>query len=65
MLCTSPQEVPKTPWAQEGPQSDTHDLLGHWWECPGDPSVGEGPRCLERLPPMETRSDEDKSMSNE
>jgi hypothetical protein len=55
--------MPKTPWAQGGPPSDTRDLWRRWWEGPSDPSVGEGPGRKERLPPMETKSHEGKAMS--
>ena len=33
--------VPKTPWAQKRPQSDTRDLWHQWWEGQSDPSVDE------------------------
>jgi hypothetical protein len=55
---TSSKGMSKTPWAQGGPRSDTRDLWRRWWEGPSDPSVGEGPRRWERLPPTGIRSHE-------
>jgi hypothetical protein len=60
---TSTWGVPATPWAQEGPRSDTKDLWCHWWEGPSDHSLSEGLGCWERLPPTEIRSHEGKDMS--
>ena len=55
--------MPAKTWAQVGPQSDTQDLWRHCWEGPNDPSVDEGPRCWERLPPTKIKSHEGKAMS--
>jgi hypothetical protein len=63
MSRTSPWEVPKTPWAQGGPQSDNQNLWCRWWEGPSDPSVDEGPGRWEHLPSTEIRSHEGKAMS--
>jgi hypothetical protein len=46
-----------------GRKGDTRDLWRHWWEGPSDPSVGEGPMHLKRLPLMGTRSHEGKAIS--
>jgi hypothetical protein len=60
---TSPKGMPETPWAQWRPRSDTRYLWRWWWEGPSDPSVGEGPRRWERLPPTGNRSHEGRAMS--
>lgn len=44
----------RNPWAQRGSQSDTRHLLRHRWEGPNVPSVGEGPKHSEHLPPTKT-----------
>ena len=41
VLRTSAWEMPKTPWAQGRPWSDTQELWHHWWEGPSDPNVDE------------------------
>ena len=41
------------------------DLWPRWWEGPSDPSVGGGPEHWERLPPIETKRYEDKTISYE
>ena len=63
LSCTSPWGVPGTPWAQEGPRSDTQDVWRHWLEGPSDPSVDEGPRHWEHLPPTEIRRHKGKAIS--
>ena len=64
MSRTSPWGLPATSWAQGGPHNDTWDLWRYRWEGPSGPSVGEGTRHWEHLPPME-RSHEGKAMSTE
>ena len=44
-------------------RSDTRDLWRRSSEGPSDPSVGEGPKSWDRLPPMETRMHKDKAIS--
>ena len=52
---TSPWGMPKIPWAQRGPRSDTADLWRHWWEGPSDPNVGEDPRFKNTSHPRRLR----------
>ena len=51
------------PWAQGGLQSNTQDLSRHRLEGLSDPSVGEGPRHLEHLPPTKTTSHDSKAIN--
>ena len=46
-------------------RSDTRNLWRHWWEGPSDPSVGEGLKRLERLPPTRTKTHEGKAIGYE
>ena len=48
---------------QRGPRNDTRDFSRRLWEGPSDPSVGEGPKRWEHLPPTETKSHKDKALS--
>ena len=58
------KRMPKIPWAQRGPRSDTRDIVAPVVrEGPSALSVGEGPGRWERLPPTEAKSHEDKALS--
>ena len=52
---------PETPWVLGQPWSDMRDLWRHWWKGLANPSVHEGPRCWECLPPLKTKNHEDKA----